>query len=204
MNFIKNMKITASIFFAAILSISSSANAATVDMDGSGAITGISGIFVDGYGTYDATFNQDWQTDTYEWDFIIATGDSMMNLFTSGGELQGSDADFIPDLGVGCTLSTLCIGFTVAQVNLDVDGTAFLGFDGGGFLNYSEAAGDVDTLDALYGIGYVGDVAAQDAAGTFVSWNQVSPVPEPSTLALMLAGFGLIGFKSHRRNKLSA
>jgi len=39
--------------------------------------------------------------------------------------------------------------------------------------------------------------------GHFVS-RTVSPVPEPSTLALMLAGFGLIGFKSHRRNKLSA
>ena len=38
---------------------------------------------------------------------------------------------------------------------------------------------------------------------SFVTLN-ISPVPEPSTLALMLAGFGLIGFKSHRRNKLSA
>jgi len=41
------------------------------------------------------------------------------------------------------------------------------------------------------------------SAGYFAS-RTVSPVPEPSTLALMLAGFGLIGFKSHRRNKLSA
>ena len=39
---------------------------------------------------------------------------------------------------------------------------------------------------------------------TLTSISSVSPVPEPSTLALMLAGFGLIGFKSHRRNKLSA
>jgi len=39
----------------------------------------------------------------------------------------------------------------------------------------------------------------------YVEWPSItSPVPEPSTLALMLAGFGLIGFKSHRRNKLSA
>ena len=38
----------------------------------------------------------------------------------------------------------------------------------------------------------------------YTSPELISPVPEPSTLALMLAGFGLIGFKSHRRNKLSA
>ena len=31
----------------------------------------------------------------------------------------------------------------------------------------------------------------------------LSPVPEPSTLTLMLTGFGLIGFKSNRRRKLS-
>jgi len=38
----------------------------------------------------------------------------------------------------------------------------------------------------------------------YVAPEITSPVPEPSTLALMLAGFGLIGFKSRRRNKLSA
>jgi len=55
--------------------------------------------------------------------------------------------------------------------------------------------------------GYVGDDNASASVVSYLtltSISPVSPVPEPSTLALMLAGFGLIGFKSHRRNKLSA
>lgn len=38
-------------------------------------------------------------------------------------------------------------------------------------------------------------------SGSYALSSSVSPVPEPSTLALMMAGFGLVGFMSNRRRK---
>lgn len=37
--------------------------------------------------------------------------------------------------------------------------------------------------------------------GSYSLSTSVSPVPEPSTLALMMAGFGLVGFMSNRRRQ---
>ncbi len=37
--------------------------------------------------------------------------------------------------------------------------------------------------------------------GSYTLSSSVSPVPEPSTLALMMAGFGLVGFMSNRRRQ---
>lgn len=37
--------------------------------------------------------------------------------------------------------------------------------------------------------------------GSYTLSTSISPVPEPSTLALMMAGFGLVGFMSNRRRQ---
>lgn len=37
--------------------------------------------------------------------------------------------------------------------------------------------------------------------GFYTLSSSISPVPEPSTLALMMAGFGLVGFMSNRRRQ---
>jgi len=39
--------------------------------------------------------------------------------------------------------------------------------------------------------------------GSYTISSSVSPVPEPSTLALMMAGFGLVGFMSNRRRQFA-
>lgn len=44
------------------------------------------------------------------------------------------------------------------------------------------------------------DAMTQDN-GSYTLSSSVSPVPEPSTLALMMAGFGLVGFMSNRRRQ---
>lgn len=42
-----------------------------------------------------------------------------------------------------------------------------------------------------------------DATYVFADVGQVSPVPEPATWALMIAGFGLVGFASRRRRRIA-
>jgi len=206
-------KIIATVLLALSAVFTAPVYAATIEFNDSDIeVIGISGINVEGYGVWDATFNSEWQGDFYtDIDFVIATGNAMLDLFTDGGQLQGSDLDLLVDSVYngsgpcnGGEGGNPCIGLTVVSIE-NIFGIET--FVGGAFLNYGNQYGTNDHLDQLYHneFGEL-DLMMTDSNqdGVFVSWTQVSPVPEPSTLALMLAGFGLIGFKSRRRNKLSA
>jgi len=204
-------KIIATVLLALSAVFTAPVYAATIEFNDSDIeVIGISGINVEGYGVWDATFNSEWQGDFYtDIDFVIATGNAMLGLLTNDGQLQGSNFDLLIDsvagASGGCNGSgDYCTGLTVVSIENIFEIETFVG---GAFLNYGNQYGTNDHLDQLYHneFGEL-DLMMTDSNqdGVFVSWTQVSPVPEPSTLALMLAGFGLIGFKSRRRNKLSA
>ena len=69
------------------------------------------------------------------------------------------------------------------------------------FTNFTIPQGDRPAAFEFFGVPYAG----LNAGGEFTVWAQdghnylLSPVPEPGTVALMLAGLGLVAFKGRRR-----
>jgi len=47
-------------------------------------------------------------------------------------------------------------------------------------------------------------IGTNDAAYAFYAPTSVSPIPEPETYAIMLAGLGMLGFAAHRRKRKKA
>lgn len=64
----------------------------------------------------------------------------------------------------------------------------------------------VDFSNGLRGSGSIVAVAGNDEAGQLVinTFTPTPPIPEPSTWALMISGFGLAGAALRRRNRLQA
>ena len=86
------------------------------------------------------------------------------------------------------------VNFDQGIVNVTIDGTNFI--DDFQIADYDAANG----IDGFFGF--------TAATGKKYDWHKVrnfelavSPVPEPSTYALMLGGLGLVGFMAYRRRK---
>jgi len=163
-------------------------HSAVLVFDGSD-VTGINDVLIDG-ASWDASFYSGaWDNtyDIYTTDFATSASNSLQTLINDAdsGELFTWRNNYTSTLGCegtagGCQLLT---AYGESSVSISYSLAILGGWD-------SVATGASRAIEL-------------DPTGSIVQWT-VSPVPEPSTLALMLAGFGLIGFKSHRRNKLSA
>jgi len=97
--------------------------------------------------------------------------------------------------------------------NRDLDITAFKLFNNDGLLvsGVSIADGAVDEFSLSTGLLAAGNYYLQvegsvigKAGGKYSGDIAVSPVPEPETYAMMLAGLGLLGFSARRRKQKSA
>jgi hypothetical protein len=62
-----------------------------------------------------------------------------------------------------------------------------------GSMSTSTTSASGDSSDQL---GYLASLSASGPSG---GWTQISPVPEPSTWAMLLIGFAGIGFAAYRR-----
>lgn len=78
-------------------------------------------------------------------------------------------------------------GYILESFSVSIDTDAF-GYDEGKFLGFQRATADI------YGFGFVDGTMTIDNVVT-------SPVPEPDTLALLIAGLGVAGMVVSRRRK---
>ncbi len=103
--------------------------------------------------------------------------------------------------------SLITIGFTPTQ-NIDFTGAVLTGTPGGPFSLSLSPAGQIETGVTLSQVVLTGPIyltvtgKTGATGGAFSSYSgtlNVTPVPEPETYALMLAGLGVIGFVAARR-----
>jgi len=85
----------------------------------------------------------------------------------------------------------------ISDFNVELlDGTSSLGdWSGFGPFSYDLTAGS-------YSLEVTGQATGIFGGSYALSASAVSPVPEASTLSLMFAGFGLVGFMSYRRRNM--
>jgi hypothetical protein len=146
--------------------------------------------------------------------FTIGSGNAITTTFPDPNAYDG-----IEDMLVG--VSNLS-GGSIASLTLS--GTNIFGFDGDGVATYTSnyydgtgyagpntsfnivdndngtvffSGGLADGASAYFSLEYPASAFAQGGGGSV----GVSPVPEPETYAMLLAGLGLIGFTARRRSK---
>ena len=146
--------------------------------------------------------------------FTIGSGNAITTTFPDPTPYDG-----IEDMLVGVSNFS---GGSIASLTLS--GNSIFGFDGDGISNYTFlpsgptgyegpntsfnvvdydngtvffSGGLADGASAYFSLEYPASAFAQGGGGTV----GVSPVPEPETYAMLLAGLGLIGFAARRRSK---
>jgi hypothetical protein len=122
---------------------------------------------------------------------ISSANNSGLAFFGNAGALTATATDLTYDFGPGSA---------ILLFQYDIDG------NGGTFACFSQTADCTGTGNGIgIGAGSNGDqfsnVQHLSLSGPHVIATAVSATPEPSTLALIGAGFGLLGFTKFRRNR---
>ncbi len=189
---------------AAVVALGTSAPAlcSTLTVDGSGKLTGATGIFIGGQ--------------TYSVEFIDGTCDSLFDncsSFTFNSQSAAIEAaqalldqvfneahfDADPSRTFGCDAPTSCKTFIPWYLQ-ESDGKVAMG----AALNYDESS---ERFQGLQDLAF-GDVSSRDLPTSSGSLNYArftllsAPVPEPATWAMMLLGFVGIGSSLRRRREL--
>ena len=155
-------------------------------------------------------------TSSYAADFVVDLGAPSAdggysaffgNTFKAAGEFMDTFT-FTPAPTGMATGSITTIGFTKSS-NIDftaatLNGEAFTLSGGGlghnfGFTGLIPAAGSL--IVKVWGIAAPGLAAGSAISGSYGGNVAVSPIPEPETYAMMMAGLGLVGFMARRRKK---
>ena len=172
---IKPLILATALAFSGFAATSSHAADFVVDLGAPGA-----------FGGYSADFGN-----------TIKVAGAFMDSFTFTPDVTGMAAGSLTTIGF--TKGT-DIDFTAATLN----GVAFtLGAGGPGY-NFGYT-GIIPTAGALivkvWGIAAPSRVAGSAISASYGGSFAVSPVPEPETYAMMMAGLGLVGFMARRRKK---
>lgn len=178
-----------------LFGFSSAALSAPTQVINNGQLTGINGIEVSGYGTYNLTLNNVWSGNFYDRDFVSQAEDSLVSLYSGSGAFQGTTFDFQPELTTGCDYFAFCSWATA----LEESGNPLFPILFSAFLN------DFDLSDndrkhglVLYNPLNLGVASDGDDKATFLDWTPaVSEVPVPAA-AVMFAP-ALLGFLGLRR-----
>lgn len=135
----------------------------------------------------------------------FATGTATIAIYSDGGDLPGAQLHF-----QGFSASP---GFAWQGINsglswaLPTAGQYWVAFEVRPLQTLSATVGDLAPAplinEAVWNGSYIGNDALNFSVRIFGTVSAVSPVPEPSTYALMIAGLGLVGFVAHRRRKTS-
>ena len=174
------------------LSVPASA-AVTLEVNGSGQITRASGVNVSGT-LYDVEFLDGTCENLFSGcddptDFIFNSSDADLAAQALIDQVFLGAFDFDPDLTAGCTSA---FGVCFAWIPTGVSGSLF---------SASVAANQYDDGDYVTsGLWYVTDDFADNQDYTFARFS-LSAVPEASTWAMMLLGFGAIGLAMRRNHR---
>ncbi len=156
------------------------------------AVTGISGVVIDG-DTYDATFHNTLASAdefVYSEAFALSASNALLDLFTGSGQFQGTEPDLVTDVIVGSELDFAALITTIYEVDSNNEAFAW------SFVNKGSTA---DPLDEV-GITQSFDPTLNSPSFAFTEWTPVSTIPVPATVWLMATGLlGLIGYS--RKNK---
>jgi hypothetical protein len=195
-------KFTLALAAVVALSIAAPAPAATQIVDGSGILTGASGVNVGGT-LYDVFFSfGSCQTEfggcNAQTDFFFQTAEDaslaaqalldQVLLDTLAGNFDSN-----PFLTSGCQGSQ---GLGVCVINVPYLTTVSQYLSSAAF-NFPS-----NSLDVVQASGGAAD-APRSWATFLVSANQLSPIPETASWAMMLLGFGAIGFAMRRRKSVA-
>ena len=197
-------KLLNSVVVAVMLAFSSAANAAVYDFgsllasDWSGAPTS-------------ATFATLQANDTGNgvWAFRLDVNSTLFATFGTGSFISTLKFDFSPD-PVGTPVSTFVASNGITSADLKTvngDSSRGVGFDFGTDFGKKDANRLVENEYVEWTVSGLGTsnltnmyVHVQGIDGGYsAKYTPVTPVPEPETYAMLLAGLGLIGFSARRK-----
>ena len=210
MKHFKNLTgLVAATLLTAVMSFSASVNAATLVWNADNTqVTGISGIEVDGYGAYDATFSNTWPGHIYSQDFAVSASTALLGLFTPSGALHQSSLDFLPDTAEGCTTSSTsanpsgsCLFLTPW---LEVNPADIFNSDDDIYYLTAAVLNDWESYQHLGELDYLTSSAAKIQLTfpdrTNVTWTELSAVPIPAAVFMFApALLGFLGFCRKQR-----
>jgi hypothetical protein len=129
--------------------------------------------------------------------FDLGAGMSASFLSGTGGNVffyAGANPGSLPDGG--------SVGF-VSDASFDSDpaGRTRNGIDLGETATFRITGAALDSFDADTLVAGLHVRSLVDSSASLVTTTVTTPIPEPSTYGLLLAGLGVVGFVTHRRSK---
>ena len=179
-------------------------NRGWVDELGSNNFGGALGNYIVGTcGSSDSCFGIDTYTNNYfafDLHGISGTTSAVLNLYQPAvGENGGADGGFLSQSSA--LLYTL---FDVSGNPLTDSGLGIFGDLASG-VSYGSIAVDSSSNGSIVSIALNAvAVSAINGTDTFFIGGTISPVPEPATYGMLLAGLGLLGFMARRRKESAA
>jgi hypothetical protein len=165
---------------------------ATLVTDANGILTGVNGVEISGYGFYDVTFNNVFNTSTpgLGSNLAYAATQTLLGLFTGAGILSNTLYDYSPNTVGGCGYDGFCVFYTKENYTLGSSTSSFWMFEN------KDAANDI--RDGI--AGHIGAIATGVYPGrSYLEWTESSLVPTPVPASLFLLAPALMGAIGLRR-----
>ncbi|OQW41790.1 MAG: hypothetical protein A4S08_12100 [Proteobacteria bacterium SG_bin4] len=177
-------------------------NRGWVDDLGTNNFGGATGNYIVGTcGSSDSCFGSDRYANNYfafDIDGISGTTSAVLNLYQPAvGENGGADGGFLSQSS--SLLYTLfdVSGNPLTDSGLGIFGDLASGISYGSFVVDSSSNGTIVSI----ALNAAAVSAINGGSDTFFIGGTISPVPEPATYGMLLAGLGMLGFMVRRRNQ---